>query len=184
MVRRYGNLLITMVLGGLWHGSSWTFVFWGALHGIYLCIHHGYRALVSAVRPEPWVLERTLYVGMTFVGVTCAWVFFRATTFSGALAILHGMGNIAGQIDATYTHPIVWNAGLHMSNGFAYCGILAAACWLLPNTNSMGEKIMHWCQQAPSGRVIIVGASLVLAVTLITINALRDSVSAFIYFNF
>ena len=54
--RRYLNLLATMVLGGLWHGAGWTFVIWGALHGLYLVVNHAWRAL----RPEPAVRSRTV----------------------------------------------------------------------------------------------------------------------------
>ena len=47
--RRYGNLLVTMLLGGLWHGAGWTFVIWGALHGAYLVINHGWRRLLDVI---------------------------------------------------------------------------------------------------------------------------------------
>ncbi len=45
--RRYLNLMVTMLLGGLWHGASWSFVFWGGLHGLYLAVHQGWRALLG-----------------------------------------------------------------------------------------------------------------------------------------
>ena len=48
--RRYENLLLTMLVGGLWHGAGWTFVFWGALHGIYLVVNHGWRIAPSSFR--------------------------------------------------------------------------------------------------------------------------------------
>src|SRR5437016_12464491 len=47
--RRYVNLMITMLLGGLWHGASWTFVVWGGLHGIYLALNHAWRFLRDRV---------------------------------------------------------------------------------------------------------------------------------------
>src|SRR3546814_9514092 len=50
-VRRYGNLMITMLLGGLWHGAGWTFVVWGGLHGLMLVVNHLWRRVV------PWRLE-------------------------------------------------------------------------------------------------------------------------------
>jgi D-alanyl-lipoteichoic acid acyltransferase DltB (MBOAT superfamily) len=84
--RRYGNLMITMLLGGLWHGAGWNFVFWGGLHGAYLCLNHAWSALAGTVR-----LPRVLAVALTFVAVTLAWVFFRAGSFSIALDVLSGM---------------------------------------------------------------------------------------------
>ena len=59
-VRRYGNLLTTMLLGGLWHGAGWTFVIWGGLHGVYLCINHGWRKLNFSL-PQDIGLGNNLY---------------------------------------------------------------------------------------------------------------------------
>src|SRR6476660_2321305 len=72
---RYLNLMITMVLGGLWHGAAWTFVVWGALHGAYLCINHAFNALVPNV---PSALARPVRIAgaaLTFLSVVVAWVF-------------------------------------------------------------------------------------------------------------
>lgn len=52
-MRRYANLMLTMLLGGLWHGAAWTFVLWGAVHGILLAVNHGWRALRSRFRRGP-----------------------------------------------------------------------------------------------------------------------------------
>lgn len=88
--RRYFNLLLTMILGGLWHGASWTFVFWGALHGFYLCVNHAWRALkFKFINP---LMAKTI----TFISVIVAWVFFRAENFSDAAAILKGMLGLNG----------------------------------------------------------------------------------------
>jgi alginate O-acetyltransferase complex protein AlgI len=82
--RTYCNLLLTMLLGGLWHGASWTFVFWGFFHGAALALH---RAI-----PAPrWLAARAfrpLGVAATFLTVCVGWVFFRAHTFSQATLIL------------------------------------------------------------------------------------------------
>jgi alginate O-acetyltransferase complex protein AlgI len=83
-LRRHFNLTITMVLGGLWHGAGWTFVIWGALHGLYLMINHLWRALgLRLPGPVAWLL--------TFLAVTTAWVFFRAPSLERALALLNAM---------------------------------------------------------------------------------------------
>lgn len=87
--RRYRNLMITMALGGLWHGASWTFLVWGMLHGSYLVINHLWRARVGArVNGPVW---RGISWALTFVAVLAAWVFFRANTFHGALTMLSSM---------------------------------------------------------------------------------------------
>src|SRR4029434_10458885 len=78
--RRYVNLLITMVLGGFWHGAGWTFVIWGSLHTIYLVANHVWRALSGppgAGSGSSSPLECRLGQAVTFVAVVVAWVFFR-----------------------------------------------------------------------------------------------------------
>lgn len=93
--RRYVNLMITMVLGGLWHGAGWTFVFWGFLHGAYLCINNLFRKFREKVLGHD--LKETTKAGMwlsrivTFLSVVVAWVFFRAESFDSAVNIVKGM---------------------------------------------------------------------------------------------
>jgi alginate O-acetyltransferase complex protein AlgI len=89
------NLLVTMALGGLWHGASWTFVVWGVLHGVLLIGHRFFRAFCKS---RPWLdgaLQswpgRIVCVAITFLAVTIGWVFFRATTFGVAAEMLHRM---------------------------------------------------------------------------------------------
>ncbi|MBN8982340.1 MAG: MBOAT family protein [Rhizobiales bacterium] len=86
--RRYINLLVTMVLGGLWHGAAWNFLIWGGLHGIYLGINHLWRGTreVSAA-----LGMRIVYWVLTFTAVVVAWVFFRAATVGGAWRGLKGL---------------------------------------------------------------------------------------------
>lgn len=98
-VMRYRNLLLTMLLGGLWHGAGWTFVLWGALHGLYLCINHAWHHLISRLQPRrllPRALSKALAWGLTFTAVVVGWVFFRASSFDAADAILRGMAGING----------------------------------------------------------------------------------------
>lgn len=90
--RRYLNLFLTMLLGGLWHGAGWNFLIWGALHGSYLIVNHGFVALKPNLRWRlPTGLAVALSWGITFVAVVVGWVFFRATTLDGALVMLAGM---------------------------------------------------------------------------------------------
>ena len=92
---RYGlpdqirNLMITMLLGGLWHGAGWTFVIWGGLHGMYLVINHLWRK-------TGLLLHTYICWLMTFLAVIVAWVFFRADSVDSAIKILKGMTGLNG----------------------------------------------------------------------------------------
>jgi len=88
----YMNLLITMVIGGLWHGQSWNFVIWGALHGLGLVtvrIWQAYRGSAKATG-----LWRYANIFLTFHFVAFAWIFFRAPTLEVASAILGRIGSL------------------------------------------------------------------------------------------
>lgn len=93
--RRYLNLLITMLLGGLWHGASWTFVLWGAAHGGYLIINHAWRTFVGD-KYSYGVLGKTACWLITFLSVCFAWVLFRANSVTTALSIYKGMLGLNG----------------------------------------------------------------------------------------
>ncbi len=95
--RRYINLWLTMLLGGLWHGAGWTFVIWGAMHGFYLWINHGWRALCGdrpPLLPEP--ARNLVYGTITFIAVVVSWVVFRADSMTAALRVLEGMAGLNG----------------------------------------------------------------------------------------
>jgi alginate O-acetyltransferase complex protein AlgI len=92
--RRYVNLFITMVLGGLWHGANWTFVVWGALHGSLLMANHALHAMgfrLDRVRGFWASPLRVMATGFTFILVVVAWVFFRAETIGSALSMVEAM---------------------------------------------------------------------------------------------
>ncbi|NUY79787.1 MBOAT family protein [Flavobacterium sp. MAH-1] len=93
-VRMYIALMLTMLLGGLWHGASWTFVFWGALHGLYLWIEKALSERRKAKGLAP--VKKTGFVGfslavLTFLLVCITWVFFRADSFGKAGMLLLSM---------------------------------------------------------------------------------------------
>jgi len=93
--RRHVNLMITMLLGGLWHGAGWTFVVWGGLHGLFLIVNHGWRYLCGRLGWQGRSLPlRIAAWALTFLAVTLAWVFFRADTFGGAVQMLAGMAGV------------------------------------------------------------------------------------------
>jgi D-alanyl-lipoteichoic acid acyltransferase DltB (MBOAT superfamily) len=87
--RRSFNLMVTMLLAGLWHGAGWNFVAWGGLHGLMLVMHRQYRQRFA---PLPAWLGQ----GLTLFCVVLAWVPFRATTMGGTLQMLRGMAGLNG----------------------------------------------------------------------------------------
>jgi D-alanyl-lipoteichoic acid acyltransferase DltB (MBOAT superfamily) len=88
--RRYINLMVTMLLGGLWHGAGWNFLVWGGLHGVYLGINHLWREWRSD-KPAAGLAARGLSWIITFLAVVIAWVLFRARTMAGAWQMLGGL---------------------------------------------------------------------------------------------
>lgn len=87
--RTYSNLMATFILGGLWHGAGWTFVFWGFLHGLALVIHRVWQSL--GFRLYPWL---AWFITFNFINI--AWVFFRAKEWDDAMKVLKGMAGFGG----------------------------------------------------------------------------------------
>jgi alginate O-acetyltransferase complex protein AlgI len=100
--RTYRNLMITMVLGGLWHGASWNFVVWGALHGAALAVTRMWQRRRGAARSRPAAAGRIGQIAATiatFHFVCFAWIFFRAPTFAHAMLALRQLGHGGWSID-------------------------------------------------------------------------------------
>jgi D-alanyl-lipoteichoic acid acyltransferase DltB (MBOAT superfamily) len=98
-VMPYVNLVITMLLGGLWHGVAWTFAIWGLLHGVGLAATRGWWAWRGRPRQpvKPW--RRVLAVVGTYLFVCLTWVFFRAPSVAGALAVLGRIGSLTAGLE-------------------------------------------------------------------------------------
>ena len=102
--RRFINLMITMLLGGLWHGAGWTFILWGGLHGLYLVVNHGWVKVMCSISVGGSAAKnrKRSKVGsvsgwaITMVAVIVAWVPFRAETIEGASRVLAGMFGVHG----------------------------------------------------------------------------------------
>jgi D-alanyl-lipoteichoic acid acyltransferase DltB (MBOAT superfamily) len=92
--RTYGNLMMTMLLGGLWHGASWRFVVWGGLHGTYLAVERAIKGSRGEGRPAPRLATRLSLAALTYLLVLVTWVFFRAGGFQDAWLILQAMANL------------------------------------------------------------------------------------------
>ncbi len=95
--RRYANLMVTMLLGGLWHGAGWTFVIWGGLHGFYLMSNHAWRNLKQGMGWGDGGRWSHLGAGvLTFLAVVVGWVFFRSDNLATAFQFLSGMSGLNG----------------------------------------------------------------------------------------
>ena len=89
----YWNLFITMVIGGLWHGASWTFVIWGAIHGLGLAAQHFWRTMRGNKKAEGAWKYFNIFVTIQYV--CFAWIFFRAASWENAYAILSRVGSLS-----------------------------------------------------------------------------------------
>jgi D-alanyl-lipoteichoic acid acyltransferase DltB (MBOAT superfamily) len=150
-IRRYTNLIITMLLGGLWHGAGWTFVLWGGLHGIYLVINHLWRWLRKSLghdlKQDGWFLQGIGWF-VTFIAVVVSWVFFRANNLDTALSMLASMAGFQGiQLPAFWESYLAfmrdWGVGflgftvkVGISQKYAVFAILLllSIAWFAPNT--------------------------------------------------
>ena len=89
--RTYVNLMTTMLLGGLWHGAAWTFVVWGGLHGLYLCVERMLKARFGEVALWQTLGGRLTLALITYFLVNITWVFFRAQDFATAWRMIRSM---------------------------------------------------------------------------------------------
>lgn len=181
MLRRYLNLMATMLLGGLWHGAGWTFVLWGMLHGIYLTLNHLWRDFVTARIPFrfPGWMACTAGGIVTFVAVVTAWVFFRASDLPQAIIMLKAMYGIEAR-------PIAFDAVLHGNlltlsdlSGRDLAKLVAAGLawiWLLPNSNTVK---FHGANHAAA----ILQAGLVVGMIVLVLDQF-GTYSPFLYFQF
>lgn len=88
-IRTYFNLILTMLIGGLWHGASWNFIIWGGIHGIALVIHKLYmKWKKNQVSYKESKLKNAVAIAVTFIFINITWVFFRADSFSVAITML------------------------------------------------------------------------------------------------
>jgi len=181
--RTYVNLMTTMLLGGLWHGASWTFVVWGGLHGTYLCVERLFRPKkVGELEPIPVpvataslapgfmrtkTMNKFLLALLTFFLVNITWVFFRAQDFPTAWRMLSSM---FGQADNGI--PVLPTMNM-IKVGVVVVGMVATH-WFLRNTTvlEVAQKTKWW----------LVG--IVWTLMLLAIMLSQESSSSFIYFQF
>jgi hypothetical protein len=155
-IRRYLNLMLTMLLGGLWHGAAWNFVLWGGLHGLFLIIH-------AAWRRHDWVLPGVMAQPLTLLAIVTAWVPFRADGLNSAAAMLRGMCGLNGvalpqMIAGLLPLPGVKSVVLlpYLGDGRTLSFPEVSACLLvgwtivlaLPHVHALSERARGWALTA------------------------------------
>ncbi|MCB1548747.1 MAG: MBOAT family protein, partial [Hyphomicrobiaceae bacterium] len=168
-LRTYRNLLVTMLLGGIWHGAAWKFVIWGAMHGGALALERAHFARVgltphaAAERRPIW--RRAIAVLVTFHFVCLAWIFFRAEDLERAIALIAGLAR--------------WQSPVELVTPFL-AGLIAFGLAIQFTPSSLLQKLDWLYQKLP---VWLVG--LLAGATLVLIEAVGGDGSApFIYFQF
>lgn len=163
----YRNLMLTMLLGGLWHGASWTFVVWGGLHGLYLAVERWLRETFGRVEIFAATALQPLWALATYVLVCITWVFFRAQDFPTASRVLAGMAGLhADAAPVIATMPLV-------------CAAVVMAAMLLIHWWMRDRELEAVVARQPAW---LVGAALGLMSLLIVIS--QGEGNAFIYFQF
>jgi alginate O-acetyltransferase complex protein AlgI len=196
-VRRYVNLFITMLLGGLWHGAGWTFVIWGGLHGLYLAINHAFTtARVRFGFDAPSRVGSAASWLVTFLAVVVGWVFFRADSWDSALRILAGMADMT---------PCGGPGGCAADGGFfhaeparvalvwVWLALLSCIALGAPNTQEfMRERLSGLLRPSdaagPFGVTLTFGSSrswaVAVGVMLAAALSCLPQPTSFLYFNF
>lgn len=157
----YLNLFLTFLIGGLWHGASWMFVIWGAMHGAAIVIHRLWsRYGVAMAGPLAWFLT------FSFVNVT--WIFFRARDMSSATRVLSGMTRVLDGSIGKLFEMQQRRATLFLI--FAFVIVLTA------------KTTISFCTEGDERVSVVSGAA--LAISLIAMSFATAGASQFLYFNF
>lgn len=188
---RYRNLLLTMLIGGLWHGAGWTFVIWGGIHGIYLSINHLWTEKMKRFQPLPRPLH---LVGsgagwaLTMLGVIVAWVFFRADSVDSAGSILQWMAGHELEAASGVVPPgEFWESKLVRP----WLILLAGIAIFAPTTQSYFREIHPVLEPVATEKVfwrwrpnLLHGLALGLMILLIMRKFFSLAPTEFLYFNF
>lgn len=181
-VRRYGNLLMTMLLGGLWHGAGWTYIIWGGMQGIYLIINHGWRKLgIKLPALFGWVI--------TFNAVIFSWVVFRATNLNDAMTIWQAMLGVKGIILVNdFKSVLPWLTGLgikfesfrklpYLPENYKYSLIMLVGVFFIATITPNTQQIMKTFQPTWWWNILITGLAILCLLSL-------NRISEFLYFQF
>lgn len=166
--RTYLNNFLTMLIGGLWHGAAWKFVFWGAMHGVGLAVHKACKPILKKI-PDNF-FTNFIFWALTFVYVSLLWVFFRAADFEQSLLIIN---NIFVDFQ--------WNQIPQFCYARPEWCIMMAALIIF---HFIPQKWVDTIQLAYINSYWIVKLVIFLAVIQLVIEFLTEEVAPFIYFQF
>ncbi|MFN4253948.1 MAG: MBOAT family O-acyltransferase [Saprospiraceae bacterium] len=171
-LRTYFALMVTMLLGGLWHGANWTFVAWGGLHGLYLWVERFFRERRKTTAPTDEPASNSAVVGLfyallTFMLVNITWVFFRAGTFGQAGAMLQSMFGLMPEGKAQLTTLALLKVAVIIPAMLVFH-------WLMRDTSvlKVAYRLPAWA------------LGLVWSAMLLLLFWVQESSSSFIYFQF
>jgi D-alanyl-lipoteichoic acid acyltransferase DltB (MBOAT superfamily) len=166
----YRNLMLTMLLGGLWHGASWNFMIWGGYHGALLSVERSLpgRQKADDISPRPsWSAQSLSYpfrALLTFLLVLVGWVFFRAANLTESVAVLRQMFH--GHKGLPLLEP--WHMGLAL-------GSLAVALF---------EEKLDWFERLMDAPVLVRAAALGCMLFCLVVFGVIDTAIPFVYFQF
>ena len=126
-IRTYINLMLTMVIGGLWHGANWTFVIWGALHGIALCVHKIFVRKIGS--KDKNLLGKIISILMTNLFVCFCWIFFRADNINTAITVISRIFTFSRGITHIYSWTLFALVLLVICHVSAYCHSKQRGCF-------------------------------------------------------
>ena len=167
-VRTYINNFLTMLIGGLWHGAAWKFIFWGAMHGLGLAVHKACKPILDKIPDNFFV--KFLSWALTFVYVSLLWVFFRAADFEQSVLIVK---NIFVDFDINH-FPQFWSA----RTVWCVMMITLTVCHFVP------QKWADMLRYAYIRSYWVVRLVIFLAVVQLVIEFMSEEVAPFIYFQF
>ena len=173
------NIYTVFILSGLWHGASWTFIAWGAVHGTYMLAQRWLGSLVprsvqaaySAVVPSP--LRTSAAIATVFMLACAGWVFFRAGTMADAIAVFSGLGNWR-----TFRLSQIWSLGLPRFEMMLAIGSIA----MLLAVEALIEHASNWCSRLWSATPIRWSLCIAQVYALLCFGVFRKV--EFIYFQF
>jgi alginate O-acetyltransferase complex protein AlgI len=179
-VRKHVNLLITMLLGGLWHGAAWHYVIWGGLHGCALVVSHEYDRLCGRIPALQTFHARALgkltSAALTFLVVLVAWVYFRASTVKEAAAIVKRM--FVPTADASGVLGIIDQSPVMVALVVYAIYALVVILWRRAQREQWATKVPTWRPNRVSQAILYAGAF------LLAIGFAPGGQQPFIYFQF
>ncbi len=165
--KTYRNLIITMLLGGLWHGASWQFVLWGAMHGVWLAVERITEPITSKIPKNVRWLPGLIF---TFHFVSFAWIFFRASTLDLAFVFIDSM-----------FQPADWELGAEVISAYPKVFVLMAIGFLLHAIPlNWDEKVQELFAKMP----LVIMAFVLAVIMVLVIQMSSSEVVPFIYFQF